>query len=167
MDSKGAGAQGNAETPLPPVEGRCLEEIAAILNDEILQEGLPDDYVQEEAVAPDVVQDVAFVLDPAAVDLVEEAHHDERVEDDREELRLLQGVLHVESEQGLAEGQEPDQDSELQAAANQPRTRASSERGRTMPRSRTRHGGSCSRGGPGDGGPGRLPARQCASGPCL
>ena len=43
----------------------------------------------EEHVSMDAGEDVALAVDLARVDLVEERHHDERVEDDRQVLRRM------------------------------------------------------------------------------
>ena len=52
-----------------------------------LDEECGDPDADEERIAVESVEDVALAVDLAGVDLVEERHHDERVEDDGEVLR--------------------------------------------------------------------------------
>jgi len=113
VHSEGPCAQSNAEAPLPRVEGHGLEQLTAILDDEVLEKGLSTDYVKKELIALDVFENISLVLNSSAIDLVEEAHHYESIENDGKELGLLPSVVHAEAENWHAKSQEAEEDCEL------------------------------------------------------
>lgn len=79
-------AQEQAHQPLLPRQFGCGEPSAAELdNHNLRNEGrAPDNY--EHPIRREVLEDVALAVHLSTIDLVEEGHHDERIEDDGEML---------------------------------------------------------------------------------
>lgn len=82
-----AEAQEDAPQPLVDGQAHTAEGLPTKLhNDNLDDEGTKDDGAEDEVVE-DAIKDVPLAVDLAGVDLVEELHHDEGVEDDGVVLR--------------------------------------------------------------------------------
>lgn len=113
---EGPDSEGDAPQPLLEVESRGGEPPVAELYDEHLADHGPYPDAVVDGVGEQALEDVALAVDLPSVDLVEEGHHDEGVEDDGEvlggwgvELGVAPAVDAEEALAGEDQGEENDE----------------------------------------------------------
>lgn len=82
VGDEGDGTDGDADEVLVPVEGGGADEGAGELDEDDLEDDGDDDDHPEHAVGEDVLKHVGLVVDLSGVELVEDLHEDEGVEDE-------------------------------------------------------------------------------------
>lgn len=88
-------AKTEQQTPHPLFQRQAFgaERVLAVLDDKHLRQDRTNPYAVENRVGEEPLEHVALPVYFSGVDLIEQRHHDERVENDGEMLRRLRAEL--------------------------------------------------------------------------